>query len=76
MGCAKNHSLPQCHPTNAAAVVLFTRVGGVRAPRAELPGLAEGGCGSVVTRRVPSAGLFPWSWPGAAGHSALGYQDI
>lgn len=28
MGCAKNHSLPQCHSTNAAAVVLFTRVGG------------------------------------------------
>lgn len=76
MGCAKNHSLPQCHSTNTAAVVLFTRVGGVRAPRAALPGLAEGGCDSVVARRVPSAGLFPWSWAGAARCSALGYQDI
>lgn len=72
MGCAKNHDLSQRHSTDAAAIVFFTRVGGVCAPWAELPGLAEGGRGSGVSRQVPSAGLFLQSWPGATGRSASG----
>lgn len=74
-GCAKNHDLPQRHSTDVAAIVLFTRVGGVCAPWA-LPSLAEGRRGSGVGRREPSAGLFPWSWPEAVGRSAWGYRGI
>lgn len=57
-------------PSVTPSVVLFIRVGSVCAPWAELPGLAEGGHGSGVGRQVPGAGLFPWSWPGAAERSA------